>query len=95
MWHHLLVSQRNGKLQLAFDGFYASGELNIGSHQLNSISIGGAGNIIFSDFRLVKGKLTKQELRSRYLALYQFDDGRTGILNISDKLNKKIAELSK
>ena len=55
----------------------------------------GAGNIIFSDFRLVKGKLTKQELRSRYLALYQFDDGRTGILNISDKLNKKIAELSK
>lgn len=90
MWHYITVIQKNGKLRFAFDGFYAPGELNANSDPLYSISIGGEGNVLFSDFRLVRGVLTQQELRSRYRSIYQFDDGRTGILDISKKLDQKI-----
>lgn len=89
MWHYLTLVHKDGKLRFAFDGFFAPGAVEA-PEPLKSIAIGGAGRAAFSEFRLLKGTLTNEELRARYLALYQADDGETGLLNVSDKLNEKI-----
>ena len=89
MWHYLTLVRKEGKLHLAFDGFFASGAVDA-AEPLGAIAIGGAGRAAFSEFRLLKGTLTKEELRARYLALYQADDGESGLLSISEKLNEKI-----
>ena len=91
MWHYLTIVKENDTLLLGFDGFFAKEKISAKLGNLQSISLGGNGCTVFSDFQITQGTLNKDELRSRYLNFYQFDDGRTGLLNISQKLEKIIS----